>query len=512
MTRTQGGRFAWFLKTWFAVNMVVAGVLALIWLVVRSGSKPSRLAYPCQQAAFSAASLAFAAPLLSALATARRGLVQGMRTTGGVAAAGLGLLMVMGFWGHASLADDPELVKRMAPEDYRAKVFRVIDCPQDPVGDRFPGFDNLLTLMGSQGLKFYQSASLAGLAGPDGIIAADDVVVVKINYQWDERGGTNTDLLRGVILALLDHPDGFTGEIVVAENAQFNSTSNFDRLSNNAQNTAQSPHDVVVHFRNQGHAVSQFDWTLIRHTSVDEFSDGDMADGYVVDDYDPQFSGRVSYPKFRSTDGTYISLRDGVWDSSGSIYDRERLKFLNLPVLKSHSATYGATACIKHYMGVVTTGLSTGSHSAMGAGLLGELIGEMGLADLNILDGIWVNADPHGGPWTGYAEATRLDQLVASTDPVAADIWAVKEILIPAFIANGYSPPWPYPSADPGDPASEFRTYLDSSMDRILTAGFPVTNDMSLIDAVTWDGVAPLGIFADSFETGNTGSWSATVP
>ncbi len=26
-------------------------------------------------------------------------------------------------------------------------------------------------------------------------------------------GGTNTDLLRGLILAILDHPDGFFGEV-----------------------------------------------------------------------------------------------------------------------------------------------------------------------------------------------------------------------------------------------------------------------------------------------------------
>ena len=79
-------------------------------------------------------------------------------------------------------------------------------------------------------------------------------------------------------------------------------------------------------------------------------------------------------------------------------------------------------------------------------------IGEIGLADLNILDCIWVNANPYDGPWTGYGDATRLDQLVASTDPVAADIWAVTKILIPAFLDNGYTPPWPYPAADPGRP------------------------------------------------------------
>ena len=491
---------------------MLAGLLALVWLILRSGPKPSRLAYPCQQAAFSAASLAFAAPLISLLVTVRRGLVQGMRTPAAVVASLCGLLITLGFWGHSSLADDPGIDHLAAPADYRAEVFRVTDCPQDPVGDRFVGLDNLLTLMGSQGLKFYQSPSPSMLGGPDGIIAPDDVVVVKINYQWEERGGTNTDLLRGLIRAIVDHPDTFTGEVVVCENAQFRSVSNFDRSANNAQITSLSPHDVVVGFQTLGYNVSHYDWTSIRYTAVDEYSSGDSNDGYIVYDYDPAISGRVSYPKFQTDDGTFISLRDGLWDPTGSSYDRDRLKFINLPVLKSHSATYGATACVKHYMGVVTKELNTNSHSAIGSGLLGELIAEIGLADLNILDCIWVNANPYSGPSTSYAGATRLDQLVASTDPVAADIWAVKEILIPAFLANGYTPPWPNPSADPDDPSSAFRNYLDNSMDQILGAGYNVTNDLAQIEAVTWDGTTPLALFVDGFESGGTEAWTVVVP
>lgn len=500
------------LRTWFTINSVVAGVLALIWLVLRTGPKPSRFVYPCQQAAFSAASLAFAAPLISTLAAARRGLAQGMRTPAGAVSALVGLLVTMGMWGHSSLAGDSTVPHAAAPADYRAQVFRITGCPQDPVGDRFPGLDNLLTLMGSQGQKFYRSAASSALAGPGGIIAADDVVVVKINYQWDERGGTNTDLLRGLIRAVVDHPDTFAGEVVVCENAQFNSVSNFDRADNNAQDTSLSPHDVVVGFQNQGYPVSHYDWTSIRYNSVDEYSSADFDDGYVVYDYDPQISGRVSYPKFQTDAGTFISLRDGIWNPGSSSYDRESLKFINLPVLKSHSATYGVTACVKHYMGVVTRELNTNSHSAIGSGLLGEVIAEIGLADLNILDCIWVNANPYSGPGTSYGGATRLDQLVASTDPVAADIWATTEILIPAFLDNGYTPPWPNPDATPDDPNSDFRIYLDNSMDRILGAGLVVTNDLVQINAVTWDGVSPLAIFVDGFESGTPDAWSVVAP
>jgi hypothetical protein len=42
------------------------------------------------------------------------------------------------------------------------------------------------------------------------------------------------------------------------------------------------------------------------------------------------------------------------------------------------------------------------------------------------------------------------------------------------------------PSADPFDPDSAFRRYLDNSMSFLLLAGNDVTNDPDRIDAITW--------------------------
>jgi hypothetical protein len=285
------------------------------------------------------------------------------------------------------------------------------------VGDRFPGLDLLVTQMGHEGLKFYKSATVTMESGPDGLIAADDVVVIKINYQWPDRGGTNTDLLRGLIRRIVDHPDTFTGEIVVCENAQFNSIGGFNRASNNAQDHGLSPHDVVVWFQGLGYTISHYDWTVVRYSSVSEYSAGNYTNGYVVYDYDAQIHGRISYPKFQTSHGTYVSTRFGIWDAIGGTYDRESLKFINVPVLKSHHATYGATACVKNYMGVLTRELSTSSHSAIGYGILGALLGEIQVADLNILDAIWINANPYDGPWTSYAAACISAQRVFA--PVA---------------------------------------------------------------------------------------------
>jgi hypothetical protein len=462
---------------------LIAGIAALAWLLWRSGSKPSRLGYPCQQTALATASFVFGPPLVAALIVMRRRVVGRLRTPWGIAVsvlllAAAALLAVQGFRTDAYAAPrvDP-------PPGYRAQVYDIQDCPHDPVGDRFLCLDDLVEMMGAHGLKLYRSDLASMIAGPDGIIGSDDVVVIKVNYQWPERGGTNVDLLRGLVRRIVEHPDVFEGEVVVCENTQFQSSGNFDRDDNNAQDQGLSPHDVVVAFQAQGYRVSHHDWRTIRSNEVEEYSTGDLADGYILYPYDTAVQGMVSYPKFRTAYGTRISLEQGVWTEAGG-YDRDRLKFINVPVLKSHHAVYGATALVKNYMGVVTNSLSTNSHAAVRRGILGSLMGRLQRADLNILDAIWINANPNDGPWTSYGNATRTDRLVATLDPVAGDIWAVKNILIPAFLMNGYSPPWPYPSADPDDPASAYREYLDNSMSHMLAAGYAVTNDFSQIDGL----------------------------
>ncbi len=499
-----------FMHRFFLTNTFLAGLFAIAWLVLRSGPKPSRFAYPCQQAAFSAASLAFGVPVVSSLIAARRHIAAGLQTPVGVAIVVSVILGGLGVSGVLVGVDAKQAPLISPSSTYSAQLFHVEGCPQDPIGDRFPGLDTLVDLMGRRGLKFHRSSVPSPISGPGGIIGANDVVLIKINYQWAERGGTNTDLLRGLIRLIVDHRDGFTGEIVIAENTQFAGAENFDRTHNNAQDTGLSPRDVAGHFSALGNAVSLADWTAIRYSSVTEYSSGNFINGYVVYDYDSALQGRVSYPKFQTDYGTYISLRDGIWDPGQSTYDRDRLKVINLPVLKSHHATYGVTACVKNFMGLVTRELSTNSHSAIRYGLLGAVMGEIRPPDLNILDCIWINADPHTGPGTTYAGATRRDELVASTDPVATDIWAVTNILIPAFLDNGYTPPWPSPDATPDDPSSDFRTYLDRSMSAILAAGYDATNDLGQINVTSAD-VSSL-VFFDGFEWGNTSGWSDEAP
>ena len=62
-------------------------------------------------------------------------------------------------------------------------------------------------------------------------------------------------------------------------------------------------------------------------------------------------------------------LKYGIWDDVTG-YNRDRLKLINVPVLKSHHASYGVTAVVKNYMGVVSGALGTNSHGAIAYGIL----------------------------------------------------------------------------------------------------------------------------------------------
>jgi hypothetical protein len=347
------------------------------------------------------------------------------------------------------------------------------------------GFKVLLRLMGENGLHFYRSEKAGVTSGPDGLIPSDAVVIVKVNSQWDERGGTNTDLVRSVIEAVLDHPDVFVGEVVVADNgqAQYGSTrrgGSLDYGRNNAEDRGQSIQGVVDSFAD-GSRVSTYLWNTITTNRVSEYFMGDDEDGYIVDEAAVGESGlRVSYPKFRTMYGTRISFRHGVWRPDASAYDTERLKVINVPVLKAHFI-YGVTGCVKHYMGVVSDKLTGGdSHRSVGRGGMGTEIAGTRIPALNVLDAIWVNATPGKGPSSPYGQATRLNTLMASVDPVALDHWAAKHVLMQAARLAGHGD---LSKIDPNnEEAGSFGDWLRLSMEEIRRGGNTVTADEDMMN------------------------------
>jgi hypothetical protein len=347
------------------------------------------------------------------------------------------------------------------------------------------GFKVLLRLMGDNGLRFYRSEKEGTTSGPDGLIPSDAVVIVKVNSQWDERGGTNTDLVRSIIEAVLDHPDVFVGEVVVADNgqAQYGSTrrgGSLDYERNNAEDRGQSIQRVVDGFSDAAR-VSTYLWDAITTNQVSEYFMGDDEDGYVVDEEGGGGSNlRVSYPKFRTRYGTRISFRHGVWRPDVSAYDAERLKVINVPVLKAHFI-YGVTGCVKHYMGVVSDKLTGGdSHRSVGRGGMGTVMAGTRMPALNVLDAIWVNAIPGKGPSSPYGEATRLNVVAAGTDPIALDYWASKEVLMEAARLKGHRG---LSRIDPDNTAPKsFGSWLRLSAEEVVAAGHAVTLDEDRIN------------------------------
>ncbi|MDP6458186.1 MAG: DUF362 domain-containing protein [Candidatus Bathyarchaeota archaeon] len=292
------------------------------------------------------------------------------------------------------------------------------------------GFKRLIDLMGEKGIDFY------------GMVQSDSIVLLKVNSQWDQRGGTNTDLVKAIIEAIVSHPDGFTGEVVIADNgqAQYGSTrhgGSFDYEVNNAEDRAQSNHVVAESF--PGHRVSTYLWDEITSNEVGEYSEGDDCDGYVIQSFADSITGiRVSYPKFKTAHGTLASFKEGVWDPETKTYDSNRLKLINVPVLKAHFI-YGVTGCVKHYMGVVSDKLQGGgAHRSVRTGGMGIQIARTRAPDLNVLDAIWVNSTPGKGPRCNDDDATRLNIIMASTDPCAMDAWATQNVLMQAARLQGH--------------------------------------------------------------------------
>jgi uncharacterized protein (DUF362 family) len=316
------------------------------------------------------------------------------------------------------------------PSDARNSIFQVTRIPDNAIvsGNRHSGVDTLLSLMGGNGLKLYRTSVPGALNGTNGLIAASDIVLVKVNAQWKYRGCTNSDLVRGVIQRVLEHPDGFSGEVVIVENGQGRGSLACD--TSNAYGG-----DTGVHANAQDESHS-FLWL------VDALFDDPRVSAFLLDPIRGDFIGasehaangyrtyeNLSYPCFTTAGGRRVELREGIWNGTGH---GSNLKLINIPVLKHHD-TGGSeiTGALKHVYGLVS--MADGQSGFRHYGGLGETCGKMMVSVhtpvLHIMDGIWVS---HGA-LAGYpASATsRADTILASQDPVALDYWSAKYVLYP---------------------------------------------------------------------------------
>jgi len=324
-------------------------------------------------------------------------------------------------------------------------VFWVKGIPDQPFYDpgqlnHHIGLDSLLCLMADNGLNFYRSSSGQPFASPSGLIAAADIVLIKVNAQWKYRGCTNSDLIRGLIQRILDHPDGFSGEVVIVENGQGRGSLKCDTTAAYAgdrgvqANANDEKHHFLYLVDSVFHdpRVSAYLLDPVRMTFLDD--DDHVRDGYR------QFEN-VSYPCFTTAGGNRVELREGIWKSGAH---SRNLKLINVPVLKHHdSGGSEITASLKHMYGLVS--MSDGHKGFRHYGGLGETCGKMMVSVvppiLNIIDAIWVS---HSSIKGFPAKATfRANQLLASQDPVAADYWAAKYILYPVDSNFRHHPDFP---------------------------------------------------------------------
>jgi uncharacterized protein (DUF362 family) len=321
----------------------------------------------------------------------------------------------------------------LPPIFLHSPIFKVENIPTNPFGNpqkpnRHAGVDSLIELMGEYGLKFYDSKNFSNkTTGPYGLIGSEDVVLIKVNAQWKYRGATNSDVVRGIIQAILDHPDGFRGEIVVIENGQGRGSLNCDNYAYygdrevhaNSEDEKQSFLYLVDRIFT-GYPVSAYLLDNVRYNFLQK--DDNKTDGYIKE-------GIVSYPVFTTKFGNRINLKLGVWN--GNEYEN-RLKLINVPVLKYHDRGGSEyTACLKHFYGVLSMadGYSGYRHYSGLGETCGYIIKNIRFPVLNILDCIWVSYSS----LTGYPPSTtsRQNILLASQDPVALDYYAGKNILYP---------------------------------------------------------------------------------
>ncbi len=462
------------------VGYIALGLASLLWLLFRSGPKPRRLAYPCQQAAL-ATTVSFVAYLaaVSGVTFLYRHLRQQI-TVNRLLLFILGLSLTLFIQAEITapaqvIWASPNLPAWSHPEAI-SDLFAVNNVPVPTAsldGGTIPaglspaealsdtGVEALINLMATHDTYFYQTA-----AHPQGLIGPNDVVILKVNNQWNaarsnlyQRGHTNIDVVKGLIWRIEQHPAGFTGAVIVADNGQ--DFAVFDNAAyNNAEDPRQSYQDTVDAFVSQGYDVCISDWDDLRANFVAEYDMGDMADGYVLIQDDSPGVDQLSYPKFGITCGRqslHLSLRYGLWQAGA--YDNDRLKLINLPVLKGHGLA-GATISVKNFMGFVSLadiGRRYGtiqqmheSYMLRDYGMLGRQLALIRRADLNLVDGIWVAPSQSGN------NASRDDVLLAGIDPFAVDYYASAHVLTPHFTPGTDAAN----NADARHQGGDFRTLL----------------------------------------------------
>jgi len=323
-----------------------------------------------------------------------------------------------------------------SPSAEKSLILRVNQCPVHDGTLRHTGVDTLLCLMSDHELPLYRTDRSHPWGGPGGIIEPHDIVLIKVNCQWKFRGTTNTDVLRGLIHRILEHPDGFTGEVVIFENGQMQGSFDGDPVAWGRYKNIPEAAGVHINAEDDTLTVERlvkevFATAPVSSCLLDSVSDTFIAqDDHTTDGYRKIAEAEISYPCFTTAGKNRVELREGIWNGKG--YNKN-LKLINLPVLKTHPGT-GITGALKHSYGIVSMSddetWRKKRHYEESGLQCGRMYSLVRMPDLNIVDAIWVTYQEHH---KGYPPSTtyRANTLLAGLDPVALDYYGSKHILLP---------------------------------------------------------------------------------
>src|SRR3989304_9601274 len=167
-------------------HLVLFGAASLAWFIFRTGTKPTRIVYPCQRAALANSSILLGLSIPVWLTSAQA------KTKNFISKRGLSLIILFiipnmvirgsQFLGDTQLAGaanpNQELILSLAPmqaSSSPASNLYVVN------GRANAHVNELINLMGSNGLLFYKSDTSGKNQGPNGLIANNDVILIKIN-------------------------------------------------------------------------------------------------------------------------------------------------------------------------------------------------------------------------------------------------------------------------------------------------------------------------------------------
>lgn len=326
--------------------------------------------------------------------------------------------------------------------------------PPDPPDPPDPYISNLyISKNGTPVTNMQKVIDMAG--GIAKFIDQNDVVVLKPNLQWPCQGYTHTEATKALIDIILNRPGGFTGEVIIAENVQFQNVDDQTNCGWAITGTARDRNWPDMNYNELVSGYTNATAAKMINSTWPNITGPFGGQGYVPHDYtisdSPGANGRVcrlSYPVIQSTySGNLIDTKYGVW--SGGSYTGQQVKLIFLPTLNNHGSGgwedySGATSAVKCHLGFVklnadlggnedlhTVGYNFNVPRAVGEAV-GELITNVIHPTLYITVAEWAG---WGGRTDIWADQTKTIGLCI--DPVALDYWMGKNVLGP--LAGGQS-------------------------------------------------------------------------